>query len=64
MSEEHRMSTPFKVQRKDTPVMFMRAKEDSAAAIQQAWANFERVVGVFVATCVSQGVWWLRVTAF
>ena len=46
MSDETRMSTPFKVQRKDTPVMFIRAKGDSTAAIQQAWADFERVVGL------------------
>ena len=46
MNEEERLSTPFQVQREDTLVMFMRAKDDTATAIQEAWAEFERAVGL------------------
>ena len=34
------------MERKDTPVIFMRASSDSPKAIQQAWARFEAQVGL------------------
>ena len=46
MSAEIRVSKPFKVEREDIQVMFMPAKADTVLAIQQAWAEFETVVGL------------------
>jgi DNA gyrase inhibitor GyrI len=40
------ISEPVRVDRKDTPVMFMRASADTPEAIQQAWARFEGAVGL------------------
>lgn len=39
------ISEPVRVERKDTPVMFMRASSDTPKAIQLAWARFEAGVG-------------------
>jgi len=36
----------IKVERNDARVMFKRAKEDTTAAIQQAWAEFETAAGL------------------
>ncbi len=46
MTAQGRVSTRFTVERDDTQVMFMRAKEATAAAIQQAWAELETAVGL------------------
>jgi DNA gyrase inhibitor GyrI len=43
---EFQISEPMRVERKDTPVMFMRASADTPEAIQQAWAQFETAVGL------------------
>jgi hypothetical protein len=40
------MSPLVKVEREDVRVMFMRASEDTSAAIQRAWAEFEVAVGL------------------
>jgi hypothetical protein len=36
----------MKVEREDVQVMFMRASDDTPAAIQRAWAEFEAAVGL------------------
>ena len=41
-----RVSAVVKVEREDVRVMFMRAGEDTPAAIQRAWAEFEVAVGL------------------
>jgi predicted transcriptional regulator YdeE len=41
-----RISEPIRVEREDTPVMFMRASSDTSEAIQKAWARFEAAVGL------------------
>jgi hypothetical protein len=43
---EFQISEPVRVERKDTPVMFMRAGADTSEAIQEAWARFEVAVGL------------------
>lgn len=40
------MSAPTREEREDVQVMFMRAREDTPAAIQHAWAEFEAAVGL------------------
>jgi hypothetical protein len=40
------VSVPVKVERDDVQVMFVRASEDTPAAIQRAWAEFEAEVGL------------------
>jgi hypothetical protein len=40
------MSAVVKVEREDVLVMFMRASENTPAAIQQAWVEFEAAVGL------------------
>lgn len=40
------MAATVRVEREDVRVMFMRASDDSSAAIQQAWAEFEGAVGL------------------
>ena len=46
MDSEARASAPEKVEREDVQVMFMRANDDTPAAIQRAWAEFEAAVGL------------------
>jgi len=43
---EFQISEPVRVEREDTPVMFMRASADTPEAIQDAWARFEVAVGL------------------
>lgn len=46
MSADARVSKPFKVERDEVRVMFLRAKADTVPAIQEAWAEFEKAVGL------------------
>ena len=46
VGREARVSPPVRVERKRVAVMFACASEDTPAAIQRAWAEFERVVGL------------------
>jgi DNA gyrase inhibitor GyrI len=40
------VTATIEVEREDVPVMFMRAAGDTPSAIQRAWAEFERAVGL------------------
>ena len=46
MYSQARVSAPVRVVRDPVQVLFVRARDDTAEAIQQAWAELKRIVGL------------------